>query len=305
MKRATTALMIWLFPALTGCSIQKYAIGKVGDALASGGSVYESDDDLELVGDALPFSLKLVESLLAETPRHRGLLQTACKGFTTYSYVYVHNQADVTAERNLAEARRLRLRARKLYLRAHRYGLRAIEVDYPGIRRELFSDPFTAVTRVDEPKHVPALYWSAASLGLAITVSKNDAVLLARLPEVEALLNRALELEPGWNAGALPEFRLVLSAAGPGSYDDVAAKRDYETALSLSEGRRAGLYVAYAEAVSIPNQDREEFLKLLRLALALDPDENVENRLANLVAQRRARWLMERTDDLILPLEEP
>lgn len=299
------AITLLLAPLVAGCSVQNYAIGKVGDALASGGSVYESDEDLELVGDALPFSLKLVESLLAETPRHRGLLQTACKGFTTYSYVYVHNEADVIAERNLARARHLRNRSRKLYLRAHRYGLRALEVDYPGIERELFSAPSRAVARIDEKKHVPAVYWSAASLGLAIAVSKNDATLLARLPEVEALLNRAMELDPDWNAGALPEFRLVLAGARPGNYDADTTERDFEAASSLSEGKRAGLYVAYAEAVSIPNQDREQFGRLLERALAIDPDAHVENRLANLVAQRRARWLIGRTDDLILPLENP
>lgn len=303
MKRAAIAFL--LAPAFVGCSIQKYAIDKVGDTLASGGTVYESDEDLELVGDALPFSLKLVESLLVETPRHRGLLRTACKGFTTYSYVYVHNEADILAEHDLAEARRLRVRAQKLYLRAHRYGLRALEVDYPGIGRELFSDPSAATARIDDPGYVSTIYWSAASLGLAIAVSKSDATLLARLPEVEALLNRAIELDPDWKAGALPEFRLVLSAARPGGYDEAMAVRDFETALTLSEGKRAGLYVAYAEAVSIPNQDREEFRRLLQRALAIDPDHTVETRLANLVAQRRARWLIERTDDLILPLEEP
>ena len=40
--------------------------------------MYETDDDLVLVGDALPFGLKLTESLLAQSPNHRGLLLTAC-----------------------------------------------------------------------------------------------------------------------------------------------------------------------------------------------------------------------------------
>lgn len=57
-----------------GCSIRRYAVSTIGDVLASGGSLYESDKALVLVGDALPFSLKLIESLLAESPHHRGLL---------------------------------------------------------------------------------------------------------------------------------------------------------------------------------------------------------------------------------------
>ena len=58
-------LLVLLIPITAGCSVRRYAINMVGNALASGNSVYESDDDLELVGTALPFGLKLMESLLA------------------------------------------------------------------------------------------------------------------------------------------------------------------------------------------------------------------------------------------------
>jgi len=51
--------------ALGGCSLRRFAVNRIGDALAAGGSTFESDEDLELVGDALPFGLKLTESLLA------------------------------------------------------------------------------------------------------------------------------------------------------------------------------------------------------------------------------------------------
>jgi hypothetical protein len=43
------------------------AVNKLGNALASGGSTFESDDDPDLVGQALPFSLKLMESLEPRT----------------------------------------------------------------------------------------------------------------------------------------------------------------------------------------------------------------------------------------------
>ena len=59
---------------LQGCSIKQIAVGKLGDTLAEGGNVFASDDDIELVGDALPFTLKTVESLLVEVPEHKGLL---------------------------------------------------------------------------------------------------------------------------------------------------------------------------------------------------------------------------------------
>jgi predicted anti-sigma-YlaC factor YlaD len=62
----------------------------------------------------------------------------------------------------------------------------------------------------------------------------------------------------------------------------------------------ASPFVAYAEAVSVGKEDRREFESLLQRALAIDPDARPEWRLANLIMQRRARWLLARVDDLFL-----
>ncbi len=284
---------------LTGCSIRRFAVNKIGDALASGGSTYTSDDDLQLVGEALPFGLKLIESLLDESPKHKGLLITACEGFTTYAYVYVQQEAGPVAERDLARAREMRTRARRLYLRARAYGLRRLEASYKGITERIEADPRAALS-VIKKEDVSVLYWNAAALGLGISVSKNDAEMLAHLPEVEALLERALELDESWNEGVLHAFQVTLAAAKPGQPDYQVIRKHFDRALDLSGGNQAGLYVAYAEAVSIFKQDRSEFVSLLKQALAIDPDQHKEVRLANIVAQQRARWLLKRIDELIL-----
>jgi predicted anti-sigma-YlaC factor YlaD len=292
-------MVMILLTAAPGCSIRRFAVNKVGDALSRGGTVYESDDDLELVGDALPFSLKLIESLLAESPRHRGMLETACKGFATYSYIYVQHEADRVADDGLERAREIRERSRRLYLRASRYGLRGLEDAYPGVVDQLKTEPSAAISVVQE-KDLSLLYWNAVALGLAISLSKEDAAMLARLPEVEALLARALELDESWNEGALHEFQLTLASAKLGLPDWEALSAHFDRARTLSGGTRAGLYVSYAEAVAVPRQDVAQFRSLIERALAVDPDEREETRLANLVAQRRAQALLRRIDDLFL-----
>jgi predicted anti-sigma-YlaC factor YlaD len=55
-----------------------------------------------------------------------------------------------------------------------------------------------------------------------------------------------------------------------------------------------------AEAVAIREQKLTEFRFLLNAALKVDPDKVPEMRLANTVAQRRARWLETRIPDLFL-----
>ncbi|MCI0351982.1 MAG: TRAP transporter TatT component family protein, partial [Acidobacteriales bacterium] len=100
--------------------------------------------------------------------------------------------------------------------------------------------------------------------------------------------------------GSLHEFKVSFEAARPGDPDVETIRKHYERALQLTNGQRAGLYVAYAEAVAIPKQNREQFQELLQKALAVNPDVQPENRLVNLLAQRRAEWLLKRIDELFL-----
>ena len=174
------------------------------------------------------------------------------------------------SQEDLQRARQIRTRARKLYLRAHRYGLRRLEASYQGITEQLETDPQGALSVVKK-EDIPALYWTAAALGLAISVSKNDAEMLARLPEVEAFLEHSLALDESWDAGALHEFQITLAGAKPGALDVQQIKKHFDRALQLSGGGHAGLYVAYAEVVSVKEQNRGEFRSLLERALAIDP----------------------------------
>src|SRR5664280_1010587 len=83
-----------------GC-IKKFAINRLGDALAGSGTTFSSDDDPDLIRGATPFSLKLIESLLAETPRHRGLLFAASSNFTQYTYAFVQEDADEAEDQDI------------------------------------------------------------------------------------------------------------------------------------------------------------------------------------------------------------
>jgi predicted anti-sigma-YlaC factor YlaD len=290
-----------------GCSIKRLAVNKLGNALASSGTTFEGDDDPDFVGDSLPFALKLMESLIAESPRHAGLLLATTSGFTEYSYAFVGQPAERAFSENVEESNALRGRARRLYLRARGYGMRALEVRYPGFGAALEGDPATALARVRK-RDVPLLYWTAAAHGLAISASKDDPEMIAQLPVVEAFIQRAMKLDEVWNEGALPEFLINIEAARNGvKAEELQSRieRYYEQALRLSGGRRASLFVSYAENSSIPAQNRAQFQEMLERALRIDPDKRIETRLSNLISQRRARWLLGRTDELFLEGSAP
>jgi tetratricopeptide (TPR) repeat protein len=288
--------------ATSGCSsARRYAINRAADALSASGATYASDDDPELVKAAAPFSLKLVESLLNETPRHQGLLLTAASGFTEYAFAFVQEDADEIEASDLARAEALRTRARRLYLRAWRYGIRGLETRHAGFGTALLANPKAAV-RPATKADVPLLYWTGTAWAAAISLSKDNPELIAQVPAVEALIDRALELDEAYDAGAIHSFLISYEMNRQGAPGDAAARarRHFDRALALAEGKDASPFVALAEAVSVQRQDLKEFESLLGRALAVNPDASPDRRLLNLVWQRRARWLLSQKAELFL-----
>jgi predicted anti-sigma-YlaC factor YlaD len=294
-----TLLALLLLISLPGCSIRKMAVQRLGDAIASSGTTVASDDDPELVRAAIPFTLKLMESLLAEMPNHQPLLLATTSSFAQYSYAFVQQDAEEMEARDLAAAKALQIRARNLFLRARGYGLRGLEVRHPNFTQRLKNKPVEAVRAADK-KDIALLYWTAASWGAAISLSKDNPDLVADLPYVSALIDRALELDEDYDSGTLHSFMItyVLSRSDVTGDPYQQARRHFERALELSQGQLASPLVSYAEAVSIQKQDRKEFQTLLDRALAIPVDAKPEWRLANLIMQHRARWLLSRTDEL-------
>jgi len=285
---------------LTGCAmVQRKAVGMVASTLASSGDVFTRDDDLELVGDAIPFGLKLYESLLDSAPKNKDLLIATCSNFTQYGVAYLETEAMVLGEaQHHDEVAHLNQRALKLYLRAKGYCLRAMEVRFPGIGQKLLTDPVPALAKA-EKKDVPLLYWMAASWGSAISLGVDKPEIVIDMPVVRALAERALALDESWSKGAIHEMFISLDSLPEALGGSPAKAREHFTrAVDLQHGQSPGPYVALATGVALPAQDRAEFEKLLQSALAIDPEKDPSVRLVTLVQQRRARALVDHIDTM-------
>jgi len=306
-RRRSPVVVLLAAALLSGCSVRKFAVNKLGDSLASGGgTAWSGDNDPEFIGDAVPFSLKLVESLLAESPNHQGLLFAAASGYTQYSYVYLQLPAEQIEPNDVAKAAALRDRSRNLYFRARDYGLHGLEARHKNFSAALNENPAEAV-KAANPKDVSLLYWTAAAWGGAIAISKDHPDIVADQPKVEALIDRAYQLNPDFDHGAIDMF-FIYEGARQGAKGDFAerCKLHFDRAVRLTDGQMASPYVSYAENVAVQKQNRAEFESLLKQALAIDPNKRMEWRLSNVIMQRRATWLLSREDDLFLaPASEP
>lgn len=302
MRHIPVIALLAVVPVLSGCgAINRMAVRSVVDTLGSGsGGAFTREDDLELVADAAPFGLKLYESLLESVPDYIPALVLTCSGYTQYTYAVVQAQAEVVEDKDFAEFTRQRDRALKLYLRARDYCLRGLDERFDDIRPRLIKDPATALAKAKKDD-VELLYWTAAAWGSALSLGLGRPELAGDLYIVRGLAERALALDDTWGNGALHELMISLDSQNElvgGSLE--RARTHFQRAVALQGGKQAGPFVSFASSVSVKNNDRAEFEKLLKQALAIDPDQDPDTRLANIVAQQKARRLLAKIDDIFL-----
>ena len=291
-----------------GCgALRRSAIRNLAGAFSDppGSNVLVQDDDPELIRDALPFALKTYEALLASDPRNRDLCRVTAGGFVNYANAFVHEEAKKLQELDFQRSQYLRRRATKLYMRGRNYALAGLTIDYPDFEKRLHKDLQQFLHALSH-KDVPLLFWAAAGWAGAISTDVNNMSLVADLPIAEAMMRRALELDEDFEGGAIHEFFITYE----GSRSEVmggsteCALEHFDRAVQLTRGEKASPYVSLASSVAVRKQDYNMFKDLLHKALAIDPDAVPEWRLANILAQEKAQWLLDHSAELFLDYEE-
>lgn len=300
-----TILIAGLAVMLMGgsCSINKLAVNVIAKTLSSGDStVFTGEEDPQLVADALPFAMKLYESLLEQTPENQDLLLTTGSIFTMYANAFIQTPASMLPSSQYEQQQEMLQRAKKMYLRGRRYLMQAMELRYPGFAEHLKQNELEQALAPTKIEDVPLLFWTSASWLGAFSTDTFDMELLLNLSKPIALLNHALQLDESYSGGMIHDTLISIYGSLPeamgGSQDK--AHYHFEKAVEFSKGLSASPYVALASTVSVANQDVEEFRRLLKTAIAIDPDADPGNRLQNLLSQKKARWLLDHVEDFFL-----
>ncbi len=277
---------------LSACAPRQMVLGQLADELAAQGQAAETD--LELARDAAPFYLKLSESVLRPQPQHAGLAAAVAGGFTQYAYAFVAFEADRLDATDTRAAEQLRRRAARLYQRGRDHALAALEARHPGFATALAQPAAALRLGADD---VPLAYWGAAAWGGLISLSKDAPDTVADLPLAIRLARLAWEADPAFGNGDLASLMGSFEVGRPGG-TPAGAARFFDEAIRLSGGRSVGAFVAKAEGIAQPAGDKAAFRALLGQALALPEAPAGAHSLADEVMRRRARWLLDNTDDL-------
>jgi len=299
-------LTLFLGLLLSSCS--SLAMNVVSDALTGDNSseVFTGDSDPKLVGDAIPFAIKMYESLLASNPKHEGLIVTTGSLFIMYANAFVQAPAEMLPAHQFLEREAGKERAKKLYLRGVNILYGGLENRFRGFSTSYERGVLNSHLSKMRKKDVPLLYWTVAGTMAAFSLNPLDVSLGVKLPELYEMIKRAYELDPYFNNGALDDFFVLFYGSLPESMGGNKAKAEehFRLALEKSGGLSAGVYVSYVQAISIPAQDHNTFKEYLEKALAIDVDAVPANRLVNILSQQRARFLLDNASNFFFGLDD-
>ena len=295
VKMAILSVMV-IF--IIGCSPKKLLLKQFDDVFDSIEYVYLTDNDPQLVKEAFPFNLKIIEILLNQDPDNREMLLTALSSFTMYAYGFLMEDAEKLSIDDYKAGNEVYDRANKLFKRARQYGLHSMELKYPEFeiwldKHEIDKNPFTA-------EDITYLYWFSAALSGLISSSHGNPIYVIDLPKVGWLLEKSMEIDGSWNNGALYSAMISFTMSRPDAVKNrEQVARDYfNKAIQASSGEDCSIYVRFAESVCIKNQNKDEFIKNLNYVLNFNVESAKELQLTNTMAQSRAKWLMGRIDEL-------
>ena len=212
-------LVFSLLLVLSACSPRKMAVHEMAGMVDTGMTALEQDDDLEMLEQALPANIKLLEIFLASSPEDTHLLTLLARSYGSYNFMLLEPKFEDAQFRALSsdadeapetEALHLKQKVSRYYQKGSAYALKALEIRHPGCR--------TALKKVDtiEPfmqrignKDVPAIFWYGFNLAAWINLNRDSVHAIAQAHIAEKCMRRVVELQPDYFNGSA---HLVLMA---------------------------------------------------------------------------------------------
>ncbi|NCN05539.1 MAG: hypothetical protein GW949_07900 [Spirochaetales bacterium] len=305
---ARVGVLSLLVVFLGSCSIQKIAVGMIADTLAgtgTSGNAFMRDNDPELVGDALPFTIKLYELILEMDPENRPLILTTGSLFVMYANAFVWGPAEILPFDEFEAQFAARMRAKQLYLRGRDMVMQGVELKYPGFTQAAFEGKLEPFLEKFTKEDVPYLYWLGAGWFGAFSLDNFDVNLAINVKAAADLLLKAYEIDPEYDDRTLDEFLITFHGVVPQGYGGDPTKVEYHfnRVVELRGERSVGPYVALAQSVGVPKQNYPLFRDMLAKANEIEIEDYPDQLLLNTINLRKARWLKENEEFLFLELE--
>lgn len=300
--RACGWVMLLVLAAAVACSPRKMIVNEIGCLVEAGIPVLEQDGDLEMLEEALPAHIKLLETFLASDPHNERILVLLSRLYGSYTFLFV----EIGYERRLllepsADASASKAAKANLdhyALKGAEYALDALLQRHPD-GREMLQKVTSQKIFFDDlsERDVPALFWYGFNLGLYVNANRDSIRAIAKAHVAEMAMLRAAALDPDYNHGAAHLFLLAYYGSRPAMMGGSPAKAGAHyrrlKALAGDDFLLADLF--FARYCLPRKQDRRGFTEILGRIYA-SQDGPAKYRLYNAAARRRAEIYLEAVD---------
>lgn len=263
------------------------------------------EEDVELVASSFPMIIKIYEMMMLQDRTHKGLALMTGEFYIMYANAFVESPAVFLPDTEYDRKNMELMRARKLYLKGYDLVLNSLELSHRGFKNALIAEDEKAIDYAIARcgvQDVEALYWAGAAALAAFALEPLNTEAGSLVYGGHCMLEKAADLHPSYNKGAIWEVLTKFYAAAPESLGGGLDRANiaYEKAMGISEGKNPSIYVTYVTSFCIPKQDGKAFDNAIDMALSINAKETPENVLMFTLSQNYARWLKEHKEDFIL-----
>ena len=277
-----------LLMALTGCSPMKYSVRHVMLPLLDNSreAAYLSDDT-RTFGDAAPSNLFLLEGMIQTDPENEDLLLNTAMLYFFYGFAYM--EEDDPDYASLLYSKGL----------THAWTALIAGCDLPEDRGIAFTEFETLVPSIEKDQAAAAV-WAAICWSQYISLHLDQTSVMRDIPKVQALLDRAIELDGNYFEGMPYVMQGALHAFKPKIMggDTDASAASFEKAFAVSGNSFLLSRFFYARYYTYRMMDVDLFTETLNGIISAEPIEDDPYRLLNMIAAEKSLKLLEETDDL-------
>jgi hypothetical protein len=297
-------LLLTVVASFSGCSLQKLTVNQTADVLYTGAPALEREADVQFAREALPASLKTVESFLLTAPDNEKLLEIVAKGYFSYSFGFLEwdlerGQYELMEDEQLDELNR---RAVLHYLRARDYGF-LLAGDEELEKAAKAGDIAKLEDRLNKvkAKNVAGLFWAGYGWGGAINLSQDNPDMVAKLGVVEKIMQRVTELDDEYFYSGVHTFWAVYYASRPEIAGGNPAKSLEHFDIALGRHGEDNMLIHFLKArfYAPTQQDRAMFVETMQKVANANAEGDPNLRLNNEIARERAIWWLDHVDELI------
>ncbi|MFN3820974.1 MAG: TRAP transporter TatT component family protein [bacterium] len=249
------------------------------------------EDDLELVREALPGEIKMLEAMVyAYPPVSLTLYSALAQAYTAYGWIFLEYTEPE--------------RAAQFYRKGREWGIEGLKKIHSHLGLDRTIKEFEEGVKRLKSEDVEIVLWTTVAWALWLLHQKSDFEVstLGELPRINLLLNWLNQYQPRYFY-AMPLFLkgLFLSRV-PALMGGGLDKGEIELKKGLEYSENLFLWgkVWLAEFIYLPMERKEDFIQILHQALNSPEEEPPELRLLNRSARLRAQTLLSQVDHLFL-----